>query len=135
MLDYRRFKEINDLFASGQTEKARRLLMEMQSRCIALRDEMSMLKIRVQSLEDVLYLAQNLFEEQGFYWLNTKGLRQGPFCPRCYETQGGLIHLEKRKQRLSCPCCHTSYNPLPEMDAANPACGKTGAAKILHFAR
>ena len=27
MLDYRRFKEINDLFASGQPEKARRLLM------------------------------------------------------------------------------------------------------------
>ena len=29
-------------FASGQPEKARLLLMEMQSRCIALRDEMSM---------------------------------------------------------------------------------------------
>ena len=28
MLDYRRFKEINDLFASGQPEKARRLLMD-----------------------------------------------------------------------------------------------------------
>lgn len=135
MLDYRRFKEINDLFASGQTEKARHLLMEMQSRCIALRDEMSMLKIRVQSLEDVLYLAQNLFEEQGFYWLHTSGLRQGPFCPRCYETQGGLIHLDKRKKKLECPCCHASYNQLPEMNAAASSGINAGAAKILHFAR
>lgn len=61
MLDYRRFKEINDLFASGQPEKARRLLMEMQSRCIALRDEMSMLKVRLQTFEDILYLSQNLY--------------------------------------------------------------------------
>ena len=29
MLDYRRFKEINDLFASGQPEKARRLLNDI----------------------------------------------------------------------------------------------------------
>ncbi len=36
LLDYRRFKEINDLFASGQGEKAPPALAEMQSRCIAL---------------------------------------------------------------------------------------------------
>ena len=81
MLDYRRFKEINDLFASGQPEKARRLLMEMQSRCIALRDEMSMLKIRLQTLEDILYLSQNLYEENGFYWLRTAGVKQGTVLP------------------------------------------------------
>ena len=135
MLDYRRFKEINDLFASGQTEKARHLLMEMQSRCIALRDEMSMLKIRLQSLEDVLYLAQNLFEEHGFYWLHTSGVRQGPFCPRCYETEGGLIRLEKRKHRLECPYCRAAYDYHPELDAVASSGMKAGAAKILHFAR
>ena len=135
MLDYRRFKEINDLFASGQTEKARHLLMEMQSRCIALRDEMSMLKIRLQSLEDVLYLAQNLFEENGFYWLHTGGVRQGPFCPRCYETEGGLIRLDKRKHGLECPCCRATYEHLPALEAGASSGMKAGAARILHFAR
>jgi hypothetical protein len=131
MLDYRRFKEINDLFASGQGEKARHLLMEMQSRCIALRDEMSMLRIRLQSIEDALYLSENLYEDGGYYWLKTSGVRQGPFCPRCYQAEGGLIRLEKHKQGLECPYCYSIYRNLPKM--APPAPEKQ--ARILQFAR
>ena len=135
MLDYRRFKEINDLFASGQPEKARRLLMEMQSRCIALRDEMSMLKIRLQTLEDILYLSQNLYEENGFYWLRTAGVKQGPFCPHCYESEGGLIRLEKQRKGLSCSYCNADYksriNIMAEAD--EPFTGRQ--ARILPFAR
>lgn len=131
MLDYRRFKEINDLFASGQGEKARHLLMEVQSRCIALRDEMSMLKIRLQSIEDVLFLSENLHAENGFYWLQTNDIRQGPFCPCCYEAEGGLIRLEKRKNELECPYCFSRFsnnsNNVPE--------GSGRHAKIFYFIR
>ena len=123
MLDYRRFKEINDLFASGQPEKARRLLMEMQSRCIALRDEMSMLKVRLQTFEDILYLSQNLYEEYGFYWLRTAGIKQGPFCPHCYESEGALIY------------CSTSYKGTVRVmtETAEPLAGRQ--ARILPFAK
>ena len=135
MLDYRRFKEINDLFASGQPEKARRLLMEMQSRCIALRDEMSMLKIRLQTLEDILYLSQNLYEENGFYWVRTAGVKQGPFCPHCYESEGGLIRLEKQRKGLSCPYCNADYKSRINImaEAGEPFTGRQ--ARILPFAR
>ena len=135
MLDYRRFKEINDLFASGQPEKARRLLMEMQSRCIALRDEMSMLKIRLQTLEDILYLSQNLYEENGFYWLRTAGVKQGPFCPHCYESEGGLIRLEKQRKGLSCLYCNADYKSRINImaEAGEPFTGRQ--ARILPFAR
>lgn len=135
MLDYRRFKEINDLFASGKPEKARHLLMEMQSRCIALRDEMSMLKVRLQTFEDILYLSQNLYEEHGFYWLRTAGVKQGPFCPHCYESEGALIRLEKQHKSLLCPYCSTTYkgaaHAMPEM--AETLDGRQ--ARILPFAR
>ena len=47
MLDYRLFKEINDLFAAGRHDKARRLLMEVQSRGIALHDEISLSLIHI----------------------------------------------------------------------------------------
>ena len=79
MLDYRLFKEINDLFASGHHDKARRLLMEVQSRSIALRDEISMLKIRLKTMEDALHLARSLYTECGLYWLRTSGVTLGPF--------------------------------------------------------
>ena len=135
MMDYRRFKEINDLFASGQPEKARRLLMEMQSRCIALRDEMSMLKVRLQTFEDILYLSQNLYEEYGFYWLRTAGIKQGPFCPHCYESEGALIRLEKQHKSLLCPYCSTSYKGTVRVmtETAEPLAGRQ--ARILPFAK
>ena len=121
MLDYRRFKEINDLFAAGQAEQARRLLMELQSRCIALRDEM-------HALEEILYLSKHLRQENGVYWLTTAGVRQGPFCPYCYDTLGTLIRLEAREFSLSCPACGQGH-PLP------PPAAAPRMARIIPFAR
>ncbi len=129
MLDYRLFKQIDDCFASGQTDKARRLLMEVQSRSIALRDEMNMLNIRLKTLEDALELAKNLFNKDGFYWLTTGNVTQGPFCPRCYEDEGSLIRLERNSHNLHCPYCQASFT------GASRAAGGLGAhhAHILPF--
>lgn len=128
MLDYCRFRDIHDFFASGQPEKARRLLMEIQSRCIALRDEISMLKLRLQTAEEALYLSQNLYREDGFYWLRSAGARQGPFCPRCYEAEGALIRLERIAEGLGCPLC----NELYKLPTHKQGCSQ---ARILRFAR
>ena len=65
MLHYRLFKEINDLFASGHVEQARRLLMEVQSRSIALHDELNLLQTRLKTLEEIVELASNLFRRNG----------------------------------------------------------------------
>ncbi|GFH62356.1 MAG: hypothetical protein ZNDK_0127 [Candidatus Desulfovibrio kirbyi] len=132
MLDYRRFKEINDLFAKGQPEKARHLLMELQSRCIALRDELDMLKIRIQAFEDILYFTKNLYKENGFYWLKTAGVKQGPFCPQCYAHERALIPLEKSRHDLRCPYCNTAHTH------SSPPCAGSNhqerQAKIIPFA-
>ena len=134
MLDYRLFKEINDLFAAGQHDKARRLLMEVQSRSIALHDEISMLKARLKNLEEVIHLAETLTLEKGFYWLAANGLRQGPFCPRCYEYEGGLIRLERACGSMHCPYCHAVYQGLQsETDFGNNAAARY--ARIIPFAR
>lgn len=131
MLDYCRFRDINDFFANGQPEKARRLLMEIQSRCIALRDEICMLKLRLQTAEEALYLAGNLFQENGFYWLKSPTSIQGPFCPRCYESEGAFIRLEKTREGLACPYCNELYKQ--EIPASQEA--RNRPARILRFAR
>lgn len=127
MLDYRRFRDINDLFASGQPQKARRLLMEMQSRCIALRDEISMLRLRLQTAEDALFLSRNLYLEDSFYWLKSANGRLGPFCPGCYDSDWALIHLERHNNSLICPCCRETFRVC---DAAPPSAAH---ARILQF--
>ena len=129
MLDYRRFKEITELFASGKTEQAKFLLMEMQSRCIAMRDEMAILKARILILEECLDFSKNLCKEKGLYWLKTVGLRQGPYCPRCFDNEEILIKLDKKENCRVCPICGEVYLPVsPSSSLTRPS-----SPKILHF--
>lgn len=132
-MDYCRFRDINDFFAKGEHQKARRLLMEMQSKCIALRDEITMLKIRLHTAEEALYLSKNLFKENCMYWLKMPGGKQGPFCPGCFESEGALIKLEKYKRELVCPYCHESYLTEVRITSIKPLPGTQ--AKIFQFNR
>ena len=109
MLDYELFKKIDNLFMHGQAEEARRHLMEVQSRCIALRDEMHMLKTQVQEFEDIIFLSKCLHFDRQFYWLKIAHVKQGPFCPHCYDKNGTLMRLETRRNILLCPFCGTEH--------------------------
>ena len=110
MLDYLKFKEINALFAQGHFEEARRILMELQARYIALYDEVSVLKKQVQEFEDILFLAHNLRTEGEQYWLRTGSIKHGPFCKPCYDYTGKLIRLESHTSVWRCPYCGLLHN-------------------------
>lgn len=128
MLDYRCFKEINELFNAGKGEQARRLLMELQSRYIALRDELETLQHRLLDMEDALFLSSHLSRDTRFYWLESNGIHLGPFCPNCYEGEGALIRLVKKGPMHVCKSCKSRYN-----EAAMENMGRH--ARILPFAR
>ena len=133
MLDYHLFKKINELFAAGRFQDARQLLMELQSRVIALRDEMEMLNLRIHTLEDAMQLSQSLYTKNGAYWIATPGVHQGPFCISCYENTGSLIRLEHFTGRLCCPCCYASpplREPIQISDAVHAR-----HARIIPFAK
>jgi len=110
MLEYCTFKELHALFVQGDFEEARRILMELQARYIALSDEVSDLKRQVQEFEDILFLSQNLFVEGEQYWLRMGGIKHGPFCKPCYEYTGKLIRLEDHKNVWRCPYCGLLYS-------------------------
>lgn len=109
MLDYARFKLINDLFMQGRGDEARSQLMELQSSCIALRDEMHTLKSQVQEFEDIIFLSKSLHFDRQFYWIKIASVKQGPFCPQCYERDGTLMRLESRRNVLLCPYCGAEH--------------------------
>ncbi|MEG2172708.1 MAG: hypothetical protein RRY29_05550 [Desulfovibrionaceae bacterium] len=138
MLDYYSFKEINDLFAHGHAAQGRQLLMELQSRYIAMRDEMETMKQQVQEFEDILYLSKNLVRVGDFYWLKIGSTRQGPFCPDCYQRDGALTRLECHKDLMCCPYCGSSYQrpPLKSTETAGkPADTAPRSSRIIQFAR
>lgn len=141
MLDYYSFKEINDLFAQGRAEEGRHRLMELQSRYIAMRDETESLKQQIQEFEDILYLSKNLVQNGKFYWLKIGSVRQGPFCPDCYDRDGTLTRLECEKDLLRCPYCGGVHRrPAPTRDGDEDGTDTENSSaprssRIIQFAR
>lgn len=109
MLDYYRFKTVSDLFMQGKTEEARLELAELQRRYVALSDENTTFKMQVQEYEDILYLARNLILDGKYYWLITGSIKQGPFCPKCYDRDGLLMRLSGDPDERFCATCRESF--------------------------
>lgn len=136
MSDDYRFNELHKLFRKGEAENACRLLVQMHSRYIALRDELTILKLQNRQLKEVLGLSENLFLADGVYWLRTSGVPQGPFCPDCYEGDGLLLRLEHRGSCLRCSRCGAvrGRGATPPHDDGLPV-PERPQARVLRFAR
>lgn len=134
MCDYGLFKKIDALLAAGHTTGARRLLLELQSRCLAQDDELDLLRTRLQTLKDTVQIQRDLYQRQGLYWLRSQGVSLGPFCPQCQENGGGLIRLYPTGTALCCPYCHALY-PRPGCQETPANSGALRHARILPFGR
>lgn len=121
MLEYHRFKAVGELLLKGRQEEARLELSALQRRYVALCDENTTLKTQIQEYEDILYLARYLFKDGNFYWLFTGSIKQGPFCPACYERDGLLMRLSGDAGSRFCVSCRENFiTPVPMLDLAAP---------------
>lgn len=127
MLDYYRFKTVNDLFMQGRHEEARLELAALQRRYVALCDENTSLKMQAQEFEDILYLARNLIFDGEFYWLTTGSIRQGPFCPDCYNHDGLIVRLMGEPGERLCTTCRRVYTSEDRREEQLAALAAQGA--------
>lgn len=123
MLEYYRFKEIHDLFLKGRTDEARQHMAELQACYVALCDENSMLRNQIQGYEDILYLSRNLIFDGAFYWLVTGSIKQGPFCPACYNRDGLLLRLADDGVVRQCLSCGSRFERPKTVGAKVPPMG------------
>jgi hypothetical protein len=130
MLEYYRFKVVHDLFLKGQFDEACLQLKELQKRYIGLSEEVSTLKAQVCEYEDILYLARNFVFDGSFYWLITGNIKQGPFCPNCYNRNGQMVRITDMHPRR-CAVCGEIYE-LPRTQLVKSRGG--GAARALEQA-
>ncbi|MCL1889788.1 MAG: hypothetical protein FWF99_04715 [Desulfovibrionaceae bacterium] len=108
MLEYYRFKVISNLFTKGQIEAASMQLGELQKRYVALCEENAVLKANVREYEDVLFMERNFVFDGNCYWLITGNIRQGPFCPNCYNRYGQMTRLAGLRLPV-CPVCGSTF--------------------------
>lgn len=116
MLEYYRFKVIFDLFQKGLVEEASFQLVELQRKYVSLCDENTGLKAQLQEYEDILYLQRNLQSDGQFYWLITGSIKQGPFCPVCYDDHGLLTRLSGEPFARRCTYCCSYFKDNAEME-------------------
>ena len=136
MLDYYLFKQVHDLYEQGRTENARLILKELQEKYVETCDENALLKTQVQEYEDVLYLAKNLEYDGYSYWLKTGTIKQGPFCRKCFDTDGLLIRLHEHGDSWKCHTCDTEYvrvNVEPKQDELVEAPQKINNKKVIQL--
>ena len=113
MLEFFRFKEIHDLYTKGLVEEARQQLSDLQARYVNLCDENAILRTQIQGYEDILYLSRSLIYDGVFYWLVTGSIKQGPFCPTCYNRDGLLLRLTDDGSSRHCLTCGSQFNRAP----------------------
>ena len=143
MLEYFRFKEIHDLYLCGHGEEARRELEAMQSKYVAICDENATLRAQIQGYEDILHLARSLVFDGIFYWLITGNIKQGPFCPTCYNRDGLLLRLSDDGAVRHCLTCSSRFaraqTPLsftqPSARPAGHTLGDTAKSRIEGLAQ
>ncbi|THB66244.1 MAG: hypothetical protein D6E12_10995 [Desulfovibrio sp.] len=136
MLDFYLFKQVHELYETGQIDEARSLLSDLQDKFIETCDENALLKTQIQEFEDVLFIAKNL-EYDGFsYWLKTGTVRQGPFCRRCFDKDGLLIRLNEDEAKWKCLTCGSQYDHPVDMRPdlpAEPGPAKSEQGKVIHL--
>ena len=81
---------------------ALRKLLEMQ-KCI------EELETDNKRLREELEIKGQLVSERNVYWIEKDGVRDGPFCTRCWDDEHKPIRLHKSEvsDRLHCPKCNT----------------------------
>ena len=121
MLEYYRFTEIHALILQGRVEEARLQLAALQGRYVELCDENAVLRTQVQGFEDILFLSRNLIFDGIFFWLVTGSIKQGPFCPSCYNREGLLLRLTDTELSRHCLTCGSRF------DRASRLAGRTTA--------
>ncbi len=89
-------KEIADVVKKLGNVDLYRRIVDLEGEIIELSADNHTLKERVADLEQTLKIRAQLKFEAGVYWMIDGQNKEGPYCQRCYDADGKLIHLHPR---------------------------------------
>ncbi len=91
-----RFKELVALAQKVQNIELYGKLVSFQSEILAAQDENRDLRELVHQLQEKLDLKAKVTWERPFYWTCDAAQKEGPFCQKCYDSEGKLVRLQRR---------------------------------------
>jgi hypothetical protein len=112
-------KDIYELVKGCATPELQVKLMEFREEALALQEENLRLRARIRELEEQAGRQGEIFFEGEAYWRkhangNGDSEKDGPFCQRCFDTQGKLVRLQSANHMVACRewlcvVCKTGY--------------------------
>ncbi len=87
-------KDVAELIRKMDNIELFQKILDLQTSAMALQEENRELKERVRQLEEKSRVQASLVYRNNLYWKRDEtGKEEGPYCPRCWEADGKLVHL------------------------------------------
>ncbi len=82
-------------------------ISEVQTQLLSMRERIANLENENKDLKSNLEIKGNLRAGGNWYWLESNGKKEGPYCTGCWDTERKLVRLHKNESNdaLSCPKC------------------------------
>lgn len=132
-------KEIVALVKKMNNMPLLKKVVALEADILALQQENLGLKKSMSQLQEKLDLKASMIYEKPFCWKVEGDRREGPYCPKCWESEGKPIHLKEAPRSVSggsssnnvgsdlwiCPRCNGShrgprYTPPPPPEPYDP---------------
>lgn len=103
-------QSIGDIIQKTGDREAYEKFLAIQEKALEILEENSNLKEENEKLKKMLKIKDTIEFEENVYWIKDKegNVKEGPFCPKCYDDEKLLMHLitapiDKNIKR--CPKC------------------------------
>lgn len=93
---------------AGKIEQYQQIL-EAQQKLLEMQKKITELESENKSLQEEFEIKDTLVSEGNVYWIQKDGIKEGPFCTCCWDSERKLLRLHKSQvsDRVSCPKCNT----------------------------
>jgi len=109
---------VSDRKIGDELNKIQRLTLSLQSEQndlhetnIHLREKNLELREAITQLKSQQDVSDSLTYDGDVYWKESKEGRDGPFCPRCYDTKKLLVRIQEDGRGWWCKECSDHYGP------------------------
>jgi hypothetical protein len=108
------FREVFDLIKKTATFEAQQQLIDLQEEHLATREENVRLREEIANLKAKIEDVGATIWEEPYYFRLKNGLKDGPFCQVCKDSEGKMVRLQKNTANepafaYRCGVCPTVY--------------------------
>jgi hypothetical protein len=103
-------QSIKDILKKTGDRKVYEKFLAIQEKALDPLEENNNLKQEIEKLQKKLEIKDSIEFEENVYWIKDKegNVKEGPFCPKCYDDEKLLMHLVSYAMNSNikkCPKC------------------------------